>query len=73
MSKINHYEMAIVRDFEDGTTLYVKENEAGGVTYYTDEIGCGVAVWDTAMISEKTLQAALDHYQETKQEVRDAD
>ncbi len=62
MEKVNHYDMAIVTDFDDGTSLYVKDNEVGGVTYYSDEVGSGVVVWDTVSISERTLKAALEHY-----------
>lgn len=60
-SKINHYDMTLVTDFPDGTSLYIQENEIGGYTYYSDEIGCGVMVWDTALVSEKTLLAAIKH------------
>jgi len=57
----NHYDMAIACDFPDGLSLYVRENEAGGHTYYSDEVGCGVMVWDTCLISERTLLAAIEH------------
>lgn len=60
--KVNHYDMALATDFPDGTSLYVQNNEAGGYTYYSDEIGCGVMVWDTALVSEKTILAAIEHY-----------
>jgi hypothetical protein len=43
----------------NGCTLYWKANEVGGRTYYTDEIPCGVMVWDTALTDESTLLAAL--------------
>lgn len=60
--------MTIIRNFDDGTSLYIKENQVGGETYYSDEIGCGVIVWDTSLVSEKTLRAALKHYDENKLE-----
>lgn len=60
-SKANHYDMAIATDFPDGISLYVQENGVGGHTYYTDEVGCGVMVWDTALVSERTLLAAIEH------------
>ncbi len=43
----------------NGCSLYVKENEAGGRTYYSDEVGGGVFVWDTALIDISTLLAAI--------------
>lgn len=43
----------------NGCTLYWEPNEVGGRTYYTDEIPCGVTVWDTALIDESTMLAAL--------------
>lgn len=42
-----------------GYRLYVKDNPAGGRTYYSDEIGGGVVVWDTALVDESTLLAAM--------------
>ena len=41
--------------------LYRKENGVGGYTYYSDEIGGGVFVWDTCLVGDVTLQAALDY------------
>jgi len=43
----------------NGCTLYVKPNEVGGHTYYSDEIGGGVVVWDTCCVCESTLLAAM--------------
>ena len=43
----------------NGCTLYWEENAAGGRTYYSDEIGCGVTVWDTSLIDPSTLTAAI--------------
>ena len=43
----------------NGCMLYKKENEAGGYTYYSDEVGGGVFVWDTCMVDQSTLLAAL--------------
>ena len=58
---VNHYDMDLAGDFDDGTSLYVVDNEAGGRTYYSDEIGCGVLVWDTALVSRRTIEAALSY------------
>ena len=44
----------------NGNTLLWKPNEAGGRTYYSTEIGGGVMVWDTCLVEESTLQAALN-------------
>jgi len=48
----------------NGCTLYRKENEAGGQTYYTDENG-GIeyVVWNTALVCESTLLAAIHQEQ----------
>lgn len=43
----------------NGAYLYRKPNEAGGYTYYSDEIGGGVIIWDTCLVSEGTLLAAM--------------
>jgi len=41
------------------STLYWKENGAGGRTYMTDEVGGGTIVWDTCLVDESTLLAAI--------------
>jgi hypothetical protein len=43
-----------------GNTLYVEENEVGGRRYWSDEIGGGVVVWDTSLVSPEMVQLALD-------------
>lgn len=43
----------------NGCHLFRKPNKAGGYTYYSDEIGGGVMVWDTCMVSEGTILAAI--------------
>jgi hypothetical protein len=40
-----------------GFALYVGDNEVGGRTYMTDELGA--AFWDTALTDEHTLLAAI--------------
>jgi hypothetical protein len=42
-----------------GNTLYVGTNLAGGRTYYSDEIGGGVVVWDTCLVSKEMLKLAI--------------
>jgi hypothetical protein len=42
-----------------GYTLFVEENEVGGRSYWSDEIGGGVMVWDTSLVGEDTLRLAL--------------
>ena len=46
-------------DLPNGGTLYWETNKAGGRTYTSDEIGIGVLVWDTALIDNNTLLAAI--------------
>lgn len=43
----------------NSATLYRQKNGAGGYTYWSDEIGCGVMVWDTCLVGEDTLLAAM--------------
>ncbi|HET7377405.1 MAG TPA: hypothetical protein VFK30_11900, partial [Anaerolineae bacterium] len=42
-----------------GNKLYVKPNEVGGHRYWSGEIGDGVMVWDTSLVSEEMLLLAL--------------
>ncbi len=46
-------------DLPNGCTLYWERNEAGGRTYMSDEIGPAMTVWDTALMDDSTLLAAL--------------
>lgn len=43
----------------NGAHLYRKPNRVGGYTYYSDEIGGGVEVWDTSLVAESTLLTAM--------------
>ena len=43
----------------NGCMLFVEDNKAGGRTYFSDEISCGVMVWDTCLVDEVTLLAAI--------------
>lgn len=43
----------------NGSTLFVEDNQAGGRTYFSDEVGGGVVVWDTCLVSESTILAAM--------------
>lgn len=43
----------------NGGHLYCRPNGVGGYIYTSDEIGGGVVVWDTALVSESTLLFAL--------------
>lgn len=47
--------------------LYRQQNEAGGHTYYTDEVGA--VVWNTALVDEYTLLAAIVAEKEANVEV----
>lgn len=46
-------------EMHNGARLYWKTNEAGGRTYYSDEIGGGVMVWDTCLVDFGTLCEAI--------------
>jgi hypothetical protein len=43
----------------NGCALYWKDNTVGGRIYYSDEIGGGVFVWDTCLVDQSTLLAAI--------------
>lgn len=43
-----------------GYTLFREPNGVGGHRYWSDEIGGGVCVWDTSLVSEELLRMALD-------------
>jgi len=60
------YEKAGEISLPNGCHLYWKPNEAGGRTYYSDEIGNdsdllpdGIFVWDTCLADESTLLMAI--------------
>lgn len=42
-----------------GNNLYVEPNEVGGHRYWSDEIGGGVVVWDTSLVSPEMIRLAL--------------
>lgn len=46
-------------ELPNGCRLYVRDNDAGGRTYYSDEVGGGVFVWDTCLVADSTLLAAM--------------
>lgn len=43
-----------------GNRLYVEPNEVGGHRYWSDEIGGGVVVWDTSLVSPEMVRLALE-------------
>jgi len=43
-----------------GNQLYVEDNKVGGHTYWSDEVGGGVMVWDTALVSREMLKLAVE-------------
>jgi len=47
-------------DLPHGYGLFWKDNGVGGRVYYSDEIGGGVIVWDTCLVSEQTLLATIE-------------
>ena len=42
-----------------GYTIYVEPTDIGGRRYWSDSIGGGVMIWDTALVSEEELLFAL--------------
>ncbi len=49
-----------------GNTLFVEDNKVGGHTYWSDEIGGGVMVWDTSVVSSEMVRLALKAEEEDK-------
>lgn len=42
-----------------GVTMWWEDNGVGGRRYYSDEVGCGVLVWDTSLVDSESLFAAI--------------
>jgi hypothetical protein len=43
----------------NGAHLYRRPDGVGGYVYTSDEVGGGVVVWNTSLVSEGTLLAAI--------------
>jgi len=48
-------------ELPNGAHLYREPDGVGGYKYFSDEVGCGVIVWITSLVSEGTLLAAMTH------------
>jgi len=61
-----------VSELPGGYHLFRKPNEVGGHIYYSDEVGGGVHVWDTAVVAESTLLAAIvaEHKRQFEEELK---
>ncbi len=44
-----------------GSRLYIEPNGVGGHRYWSDDIGGGVVIWDTALASIEMLELAIEH------------
>ncbi len=51
--------MDVVTEDSMGHTLFVEDNGVGGKRYWSDEIGGGVLVWDTCLVSVEMLKLAI--------------
>lgn len=51
--------MEEICELPNGCTLFRKPDEVGGFNYYSDEIGGGVHVWNTSLVSPQTLMTAI--------------
>jgi len=49
----------VVCRLPNGSILYREGNGVGGHRYYSDEVGGGVCVWDTNLVDQSTILAAL--------------
>lgn len=46
-------------EMRNGATLFWETNAAGGRTYWSDEVGGGVQVWDTSLVCFGSLCEAI--------------
>ncbi len=53
-------ELRKVAEDSRGNYLYVEDNKVGGRTYWSDDVGGGVIVWDTTMVSRTMIKLALE-------------
>lgn len=53
-----------VVELPDGTYIYREPNGVGGHRYWSDAIGGGVVIWDTALASIEELEAAIKYEKE---------
>ena len=69
-----------VRELPNSCSLYRMPNGAGGYTYWSDEVGDGVMVWDTCLVNEGTMLTALaeentrrfrEQYEKRKKEMKE--
>jgi len=56
-----------------GKTIWWEYNGAGGRTFYSDEVGNGVVVWDTALVDKSTLECVLTWERRLREEEDEAD
>ena len=52
--------LTLVFETPEGYGIFVEKNEAGGRRYFSDEVGGGVFVWDTSLVSRTTLELVLE-------------
>jgi len=44
------------KELNNGICIAWKDNKIGGRTYYSDEVGIPIQVWDTSLVNKETLQ-----------------
>lgn len=59
IKKRRHSELVVWGETERGNTIFRERNGVGGHRYWSDEIGGGVIVWDTALVNPETLMTVL--------------
>lgn len=53
-----------VAELPNGTYIYRVSNGVGGHRYWSDAIGGGAMIWDTALASIEELEAAIEYEKE---------
>ena len=56
---MSEHKIKFIKDLPNGFGLFVKDDTVGGRIYFTDENSVEAIVWETSIISESTILAAL--------------
>lgn len=51
--------LKLIGTLPNGFGLFVKDDEVGGREYWSDEIPTGILIWQTSLVDESSLLAAI--------------
>ena len=66
------YHSPYMMTLPSGKTIWWEYNGAGSRTFYSDEVGNGVVVWDTALVDKSTLECVLTWERRLREEENEA-